>query len=367
MSVNTQKNSYNNKSVNIEIEILRFFMITSIAILHFSEDMSTQLGNVEHGIIPGGYLGVEFFFLISGFFLAKRFEREDRNNSEKAKIYERCFLFFIDRLKRLYPQYIIATLMMLGIISYLNNFTINQVFDHIWQTKFSYFMLHFLGPNFDFDMRSVWFIPIVLIIGYMCYIFLCINKEVFIGIIPIIDLAIFGYLYREYNQIGVQGVNFGVIKCSWLVGFLDMSLGIIAFYICIMLKERSKDKLIMHVIKFVILAGIIYIMIFHGFDEGDFFALLLMFFWIILSELFPCKFGNKLSKCFIYLGKISYNIYLYHLIVSMLLCRILFNKNYFHAIAIFLFMTYLISVIMYIGEMIFRCNCKKVIKEFRNK
>lgn len=64
-----------NTTKNLDIEIMRFIMILSVTVLHFSEDYGFA------GILNGGYLGVDFFFIIGGFYLAKHYIREKKDEN----------------------------------------------------------------------------------------------------------------------------------------------------------------------------------------------------------------------------------------------------------------------------------------------
>ena len=79
-----------NNHINF-IDVLRAFSVISVFFFHFSETY-----------FPNAYLGVDIFFVISGFVITKVLV--DEYNSEK-KI--NLLNFYIRRFKRLYPALIV--------------------------------------------------------------------------------------------------------------------------------------------------------------------------------------------------------------------------------------------------------------------
>ena len=73
-------------------EFWRFIFIMAIALLHFEEDLYNRV----HMIGEGGYLGVEFFFLLSGFIIAMQYKASTDNYSPKANLLKRIRSVFTD-------------------------------------------------------------------------------------------------------------------------------------------------------------------------------------------------------------------------------------------------------------------------------
>ena len=74
-----------------EIDALRTYAILPVLLYHLS-----------NSIIPGGFLGVDLFFVISGFVITKTLIKE-KYTSGQIKIVN----FFLRRIKRLYPALIL--------------------------------------------------------------------------------------------------------------------------------------------------------------------------------------------------------------------------------------------------------------------
>lgn len=329
------KISFNKKQKNIDIEFLRFIMIALVALLHFSED---YFGN--HGIMPGGYLGVDFFFIISGFFLIKHFEKDynkEKSLGKKARVY----IWY--RIKQLYIPYIISILFYVVTLWWMNEFNIKWLLNHLWENKWQFLLLHYLGAAVPFEFRSIWFMSSLVVLSYLIYFLLEYNKQFFIGIIPVIIIGIYVWIYVTYGTLSMQGNYMGFLHGSVVRGFAGMSLGVLAYDITG--EKELKRNIQVNIIKIILFIFILYIMYRYGFDINDFTVIPAMFLLVILSYIQPFVLPMFLRKIILYLGKISYWIYLLHLLVSLWLVNFIPNKGKY-MIIVFFIITIIFSVIM---------------------
>ena len=92
-----------------EIDVLRAFSIIAVIIYHSN---ITILG---FKIFPGGFIGVDIFFVISGYLISKILFKEIE---KKGKI--NLSLFYEKRIRRIFPLYffIIVIFSLLGFFFY---------------------------------------------------------------------------------------------------------------------------------------------------------------------------------------------------------------------------------------------------------
>ena len=84
---------------NLAVEFYRFLFSLVVCLFHFRTYVPRTDGQYP---FDSGYLGVEFFLLLSGVFLAQAAEKNSEISSGGA--------YFLQRYKRLYPQYLITVL-----------------------------------------------------------------------------------------------------------------------------------------------------------------------------------------------------------------------------------------------------------------
>jgi peptidoglycan/LPS O-acetylase OafA/YrhL len=89
------------------IESLRAIAVVSVFIYH-----------IEHSWLPGGYLGVDIFFVISGFVITRSLMRQG-----SASIWTRLAAFYIRRIKRLLPALALIVVTAIVLIRLVNPWT----------------------------------------------------------------------------------------------------------------------------------------------------------------------------------------------------------------------------------------------------
>lgn len=90
------------KEKNRAIEAFRFLFMLMICLWHYSN---------SHDILKHGYLGVEFFFILSGVFIYKALDKPNLNTPLE---------YFVKRWKRFNPKYVGAILITYLIIVFPN-------------------------------------------------------------------------------------------------------------------------------------------------------------------------------------------------------------------------------------------------------
>ena len=89
---------------NYAVQVYRILCTLIICWHHFQG----AVGKIE--ILKHGYICVEFFFILSGYFLARYFAEEETNGGHSTVGY------LLHRIKRLYPEYCFAAVVAILII-----------------------------------------------------------------------------------------------------------------------------------------------------------------------------------------------------------------------------------------------------------
>ena len=97
MNGNYSKNKERNKA----IDGMRGIVAVIIALFHLEKDISFETNT----IFGMGYLGVEFFFILSGFLLVREYSNKNTESSI-ANIMKK-------KLIRLYPSYILCSILLI--------------------------------------------------------------------------------------------------------------------------------------------------------------------------------------------------------------------------------------------------------------
>lgn len=115
-----------------EVDGLRFVAIFSVLLYHingFIFEKNNNIYNVDNSkalisnILGRGHLGVELFFVISGFILSFPFASHYINKTQLPPIKQ----YFVRRLTRLEPPYILSMAILFGAMVFMGKYTINEL------------------------------------------------------------------------------------------------------------------------------------------------------------------------------------------------------------------------------------------------
>lgn len=284
-----------------EINFLRFFSITSVIIYHYFPK-----------IIPKGYLGVDLFFVISGFLISLYLYREIPTKNFRLSI------FYNRRIKRIIP----ATIFLLFFVSLIAFI----LFTNVDLIKFSKSLIYsiFFSSNFFFWLDGGYFGPNDKLKPLLHFWSLGVEEQFYI-FFPALFYFIIKYLKSKtlifylililtilslfFNifLINLGGSNpafFLLPTRIWNFGF-----GILAMLIFVSQKKKHNNLEIFFYISFLTLG------FFYKIPHLPENFLIIFFSFMILKKQFPKRFSldfiihNKIVQ---YIGLISFSLYLWH-------------------------------------------------------
>lgn len=286
-------------SRNGEIDFFRFIFAVIVFSFHFE---------YAPAIFKSGYLCVEFFFVLSGYFLMQHIEKNKNTDINPTMV---VCNYAKNRLKRLYVSYFIACTVAFAIrLLVLSDISIRTVINKgIWEIL----MLQTLG--FDFSTTVIWYVSALLIASLIIYLLHLCLKDYFLPVIFFGAFIILAFLCQENQQLSSMN-NLLIVSDGLLRGLAELSLGCVLFKVIKTLPSYlNKIKKLLFIPKYLLLAVILYLMT-KGAGVKDFSCL--MFIVLFIAMLFLDEspihkmFNNKL--CY-FLGDISYDFYLNQIIV----------------------------------------------------
>ena len=229
------------KARNGLIEVARWLFTFFVLIFH-----SNALPQGGNALFKGGWLGVEFFFLLAGFFMAQYedFLPEPDNMASIAKDTTR---FILKRTKRLLPYLIFALIVnfvvwnlpsgggdkflllpriLSGIITFVGGYAIG--FD---PSEFVY-----VGYS--------WTIAAMLIVMYMLFPLIRRNRRMFYHVYAPL-FVLFGMGFFAYNfggKLGTIAPDQWVISNGTLRGLFEISLGCICYRLAKAMQKHTFTK-----------------------------------------------------------------------------------------------------------------------------
>lgn len=282
------------------IEFWRFVFTCIVCLMHFE----TVYFDGVNKIFACGYLGVEFFFILSGFLMMKHAKKND----------ETAVRYIFGRIKRFAPSLVISYCIL--IIHSILQFkwgpvqTMQEIYKHIWE----YLLLNSLGINWEIWNGVTWYISALLIASYFLYWMIKRNEKCFVEFIGPL-LIFFIYSWYAFQGTGLDYHLYWERICTSAISRAvgGMSIGCILFYANDQFISKKKK---MRVGRGTCIEIIMIIMIFMNMicTEKNSFNLLVLFLfpvllvfeyngWNIWNHIMP----DKIVKV---LGRVSIEMYL---------------------------------------------------------
>lgn len=253
-----------------------------------------------------GYIAVEFFFMASGVFLYKTFATKNLSTKD----------YFVNRVKKLYPNYILSFVLLYLFGLLFNSFSLSDV-NNVWQPILEALMLQNIGipagGGFNFP---AWYLSVLITASPLIYLALKnIKKKYFnIGACSFVTL-IYLVLIFNFGKLESWDYFLYIFYMPWWRGFADILLGVLLAQVAE--KINVKNVSLMRISEFLIFALIISA-VFIKSNVLDFVCIPLFATLILFnlqdnsSSLFAIignnKFTNFMSKC-------EYPMYLNHALI----------------------------------------------------
>ncbi|WP_312767477.1 acyltransferase [Epilithonimonas sp.] len=330
---------------------LRFFFAFFVFLSHLSFVKSSNLifNWFQRNIFFEGYLGVSFFFILSGFVLSYSYETKLKNQ----KITRRDF--YVARLARIYPLHFITLFLAIPIV-YLNSH--NSL--HIWSFLANLFLVQSFIPKefFYFGFNApAWSISDEMFF-YLIFPFIILlldklkwMKAIFYIFIPLILIPGIILIPKNYQK--------AIFYVNPVIRSLDFILGILLYTLFKNKKFTDYFSTFKRASILEILSLLVFFIffIFHNFlNRGFRFSI---YYWIPMCVIIYTFAQNKgflskllSNKTLVFLGEISFGFYMVHYLVitfgNVLRDKYFVNINEIVLCSIYFIITLILSYLSFI-------------------
>ncbi len=305
---------------NGKIELLRFLMAISVLCFHIQKYIGKEIkpkGDIYFAFFPHGAMGVEFFFVLSGFLMAASvFYAKDADR--KLPLGKSTFLFMKKKVMAIFPMHCIAAVGVFAATVFCNGYTLNKSLETAINSIPGLFFVQMAGFNFKYINNIEWYLSAMLIC--MCIIYPILRKwyEAFSRIVaPLSALLILGYIMHEYDCLVGVTTWVGITYKSMFRGFSELCLGIFCFEVCRYIQNSkidTKKRILISILETGSWIGAFSIIMFTFSYSSNIFAL--AFIAIGITCTFTgISYGSEVlnKKPIYYLGKLSLPVYLIQL------------------------------------------------------
>lgn len=291
------------------LDLLRFLFALSIIGVH-----SNACG-FSYRLISSGYLGVEFFFMVSGYFIAKS-AMQDRLISRDP---QNIIRHFAHRLKKIMPIFFISFLYGFIVVCILEKATsVTAVFQLFYANIFDLFPLQ-IACFPAISLTGVqWYIGALLVISPILYALILRYGEVFSKVFaPLIGLFALGSVYLQIASFSAAGIlMYNSFLCGLPIGLGNMFLGATVYELSCSLSRVNftiLGRLVIRTIRILLLVGIFANLFAVSTGYNDLVFILAIFFYLCLLFAHPVCLPTGLNRICAELGKISTVVFLVHI------------------------------------------------------
>lgn len=336
---------------NGKIELLRFLFAIAILLRHINLkafELNKSFGSFTLGKL--GYIGVEFFFLVSGFFMARSIFKN--NNKKSSDEYSSNWEFILKKIKAILPYHLMACIIMIIIIIFRDK---GNALNLIMIKSPSLLLLQNTGilGNVKPLIASEWYLSAMFISMFIIYPFLKKDYNKFVySVAPIISLLTIGYIVSQTGFLSGTSELLGFTFKANYRALGEICLGIMAFEISRKISDYKLNSQKIKLLKVFEFLCYLFVFIVMFTDRKPYFevlSLIALFFGLIISTgLYSQKdekiFNNKVTY---FLGSISLPIYMFQEVVWVFVLKwINVNANY-QALLMFV-LTFFLAITSYI-------------------
>ena len=274
------------KNSNLSIELFRI-LFTFVIVIHHASSFPGGDTCLRHG-----YLCVEFFFILAGFFLYRSFRAEKEHST---------FAYLKKRLRRLYPEYLFAALVCILVLGVLNReFDLSKAVNELLMLQ-NTGIFHLGGYNFP-----CWYISCMMVSGLLIYSFLSVRENEFLKIAaPLLAVGTFTFL------MGLETWGYmGPVSFPLLRGLNDMSVGVL---LCALVMDHVKLSETVSLLLEIVSVILIFLGLFTDFS-GEM-VTVTAFLVLILSLTAgenPVSRALSENRVIAFVSNYSYTLYLNH-------------------------------------------------------
>ena len=325
------------------IEFYRFLFSLVICLFHFriKGDFATP-----NGAFNGGYLGVEFFAILSGCFLMGSIQRGRKALANGARLPDLVSTYALRRFTRLYPHYLLTLVPFLALrVCVLRTLTVKEF---LRDGFFECFLLQSFGTSFV--VLLFWFVSALFLGSILLYWLGLALGDHFPILMAFVSPLIFSLFHARCGTLdctmapapaGSQGL--------WRI-VAGLGLGCVVSCLVRRLRPFVQNRLalISTVFEAGLLAALLLLMYRTYRSLWDFTVTALLALLVLSVQL-----GNSLLTRLLdnpvsgFLGKISYGIYLNQCFFLHLYGPVFPVRNYWRSAAVFLVLNLLLSIPTY--------------------
>lgn len=347
------------KQRNGTIDFLKFVFAVIVIIFHgsgyFTDDASMQ-------IFKSGRLGVEFFFLVSGYMMAVSAEKTigqkwSGGGQKVNNIGCSTYCFIKNKIKRLLPEIWVAWVISFAAYHVVEkNYGLFDILCDFVKAIPELLLIEQSGIMWKSYNGVTWYISAMIFVMIILYPLILKYRDTFYYIFaPVIFCFLLGFLFQTFGKLTKPAVYSSIAFRGFIRGFAEIAGGCICYKVSCKLKTYNYTKgmkILFGVIEWGLYFASIVYMFFHAASKYDFIIVLFLAVSITIT-LSQSSYDDKVFNrpIFFWLGKYSFSLYLGHAFWRKLINLLFPAWGYYKKLGIYMLISFITALfIMYVSK-----------------
>lgn len=311
---------------NGKVEVLRFIFAILIVFFHAQKHyLYVDESRLNLAFCKRGYIGVEFFFLIAGFFMAKSIYKRTHDaqgnwiflNEETYDLGVETIQYTWRKVKAIFPWHIVSFAIMFMVCMYTQEegYSLRKFCLRLYECIPNIFLFSKMGFNWGNLNRVEWYICCMIFAIMILYLICRRYYSMFVHVIaPVGGLFLLGYIIENYGTVTGSSNWNGFVYICMLRAIAEIALGTVTFEIARVISQRDYSKYQRMGLTFLEAGSFIFVLLFimstmeKKYEIYAIFAIMILISVILSEQVYGNDlFDNKISY---FLGKASLPIYL---------------------------------------------------------
>ena len=336
------------------LDLLKFLFALGVIGVH------SNLCNFSFRLIPSGYLGVEFFFMVSGYFVTKSALKE----RVVPKTGNCVVAYFTKRAWKILPYYFAALLYCFIIFCILERVSSAiEVFQLLYKGLFDLLPLQiaFLPA---LSLTGVqWYIGALLVVSSVLYVLVYKYQGSFVYVFgPILGTFALGSVYLQVATFSDGGnLMYNSFLSGLPIAIGNMFLGASVYGISHTLSKTAFTRfgwILLRAIRALILVGEIVLLFSESNGFNDLAFIMGMYFYLCLFFARPINLPSGLNRICVELGKVSLVVFMVHIKTGQWVNQNLLAIPETERLALYYLISIAVAYILYYATNVLTKNAK---------
>ena len=312
---------------NGEIDVLRLLFAMAVLLHHFNSTF-------EFGSFKNGYIGVEYFYIVTGFLTSRSLAAGTETDVPLEKVGEKTWQLILKKVKSFYRYYLAVILLQIVVLDTLIRHT--SVFKTAYNILAGIPTITLTFMGIDMKTRSLyvsgmWYLSAMVIALFLLYPLMLRYYSFSVSwIFPVLTLFLFGYMFHGHGTLSCWDTWEGAVYGGVLRAVAEIAFGASLYVFTKRLTEvhakvLQSESLPVKILLTLLKAGCIaFVFVFaYGSVMGHRLrrAVDIPVFFILAAGVVLC-FANAGfcipdSACTRFCGKVSLGLYIFHGLIQL--------------------------------------------------